>query len=128
MSSRTRRVMLWAGLVMVLGLSLALGYLAYCHHRAAYPQDIVGVDRIAKPTGLAPSPDGIEDEAPVEYEYFDKLGVSNWHRVGAQIFYIAKGPIFALIVLGGLLIVRVLWLQPREAKASSSTPIDPLAD
>jgi hypothetical protein len=118
--------MLWSGVVLVLVLGLGLGVLGYCKYRAVHRLDVVGVDRIAKPTGLPPLPDGTEDQAPVEYEYFNKRGVSDVHRVGAQIFDISKIPVSALILIGLLLIARALWYKPPST--TPAAPIDPLAD
>jgi hypothetical protein len=135
MFSTSRRVMLWSGVVLVFGLGLVLAYLAYCNHRAVNRLDVVGMDRRVKPTGLAPLPDGTaspayanEDQVPMEYEYFEKRGVSEIHRVGSQVFHIASVPIFAMILVGVLLITRALSSQPRELISSPATPIDPLAD
>ena len=111
---------------MVLGMGLCLGGLGYCKYRAVHRLDILGVDRIAKPTGLPPLPDGTEDQAPVEYEFFYKRGVNHVHRIGAQVFDISKIPLSALIVLGLLLIARVLLYKPPTTE--SAAPIDPLAD
>lgn len=131
MSTTTRRVMFWSGLVLVLGLGLPLAYLGYCNYRAVNRLDVLGVDRRVKPTGLPAPPEDykgpIAEPPPVEYEYFDKRGVTDVHRVGAQIFYIAKLPISALIVVGLLLIARALY-SDRERTASSPPPVDPLAD
>jgi hypothetical protein len=127
MSQTSRRVMLGMGLCLVFGLGSVLAYLAYCNHRAVKRLDVVGMDRRVKPASLPLLPDGAEDQAPVEYEYFEKRGVTDVHRVGAQIFYIASGPLCALILVGVLLITRAL-SRPRRAANEPTEPIDPLAD
>ena len=131
MSLTTRRVMFWSGLGLVLSLGLSLASLGYCKYRAVNRLDVLGVDQRVKPTGLPPPPPDytgpVADPPPVEYETFHKRGVTDVHRVGAQIFDIAKLPVSALIVVGLILIARAL-VGDRQRTASASPPIDPLAD
>jgi hypothetical protein len=131
MTTTTRRVMFWSGIALVLGLGIVLAYLSYCKYRAVYRLDVLGVDRRVKPTGLPPPPaeysGAVADPAPVEYETFEKRGVTDVHRVGAQIFNITKLPISALIVVGLLLIARALY-RGRQPTSGTSLTIDPLAD
>lgn len=131
MTLTTRRVMFWSGLAFVLSLGIALAYLGYCKYRAVQRQDVIGFGRIVKPTGLPPPPEGytgpVADPPPAEYETIPRLGVSDVHRVGAQIFDIAKLPVSALIVVGLILIARAL-VGERQRATSASPPIDPLVD
>jgi len=102
MSRPSRLAALILGLVLVLGVGGALGFLGYAKYRTVY--------RVSTGQGFVSVPA---------------------HLVGAAAFFDKfKGPLIGSTVLGfGLILLAVLRKTPPESALSASAePIDPLAD